>query len=92
MTKIYAPEGNVAIDPVVLAPLPERLAGLRLAILDNGKPNAAELMQSAAEALAEGHGIEWALYKKGSAATPCENELFGEICAGADLVLTGTAD
>ncbi len=91
--RIYSPEGGIGRPMRSLAASPEVLSGQRLAILDNGKPNAVVVMQRLAEKLVERAGVEFVgVFAKGSAATPCEPELLAEIQSRADLVLTGSAD
>ena len=91
--RIYSPAGGVGTPSRSLARSPEVLAGRRLAILDNGKPNAALVMQRWADRLVERAGVEFVgVFAKGSAATPCEPDLLAELQARADLVLTGSAD
>ena len=91
--RIYSPEGGIGRPMRSLAASPEVLSGRRLAILDNGKPNAVVVMQRLAEQLVERAGVEFVgVFAKGSAATPCEPELLAEIQSRADLVLTGSAD
>lgn len=91
--RILSPEGAVGTAAVELARSPDVLAGLRLAILDNGKPGAARLMTRAAEQLARRIGVEFVgLHRKRTAATPCDDALIDTLAEEADLVLTGTAD
>ena len=91
--RIYAPEGAVGRPARTRAASPDALGGLRLAILDNGKPNAAVVMQRMADQLVERARVGFAgIFQKGSAATPCEQALLAELSASADLVLTGSAD
>ncbi len=91
--RILSPEGNVGTRVVGLAPSPDVLAGRRIAVLDNGKPGAARLMTRVAEQLAARAGVDFVgVYRKRTAATPCEDGLIDEIAEEADLVLTGTAD
>ena len=91
--KIYAPDGNAALETQPPVPLPASLEGQRVAVLDNGKPGAAALMERAVATLADSQGVRAAgVFRKGSAATPCEPDLLEEILQAADLVLTGTAD
>jgi NADPH-dependent 2,4-dienoyl-CoA reductase/sulfur reductase-like enzyme len=92
-SRILSPEGSVGSRAVALAPAPDVLSGLRLVVLDNGKPGAARLMSHAAERIAERTGVELVgVRRKRTAATPCEDELIEAIRQEADLVLTGTAD
>jgi hypothetical protein len=46
---VYLPDSEPGPDIAHLAPSPASLAGLRIAVLDNGKPNAALVMARAAE-------------------------------------------
>ena len=93
MLKILSPEGAVGEPPGALAGSPAVLSGMRIAVLDNGKPGAALLLGTLAEQLAERSGASFTgIVKKGSAATPCEEDLLARLVERADLVLTGTAD
>ena len=49
---VYLPDSAPGPEPATLAPSPASLAGLRIAVLDNGKPNADVVMTAAAETLA----------------------------------------
>ena len=90
--RIVSPEGATAPPPLRLAPPIDDLAGRRIAVLDNGKPNARLLMTTIAERLAADTGAELALVTaKATAATPAEPEILQELRA-ADLVITGSAD
>src|SRR5947207_989491 len=96
---VYRPDGETGQAPAALAPSPGSLAGLRVAVLDNGKPNAAFVMTRLAESLAARAGAEVSVVlKKGprgesaNAAIPCEPVIYERIVAEADLVITGTAD
>jgi hypothetical protein len=91
--RILSPEGSVGVATTELAVSPDVLAGRRLAVLDNGKPGAARLMTRAAEQLVQRAGVELVgVYRKRTAATPCEGSLIDALAHEADLVLTGTAD
>ena len=91
--RILSPEGGVGSRAVDLAPAPRVLAGLRIALLDNGKPGAAQLLGYAADALAARARLTLAgIQRKKTAATPCEEVLLEEISQRADLVLTAVAD
>jgi hypothetical protein len=69
------------------------LAGRRIGVLDNGKPNAALLMTEMAERLAARTGATVALVTaKRTAAEAAPVELIASVADQADLVLTGSAD
>lgn len=91
--RILSPEGAVGAAAAPRAASPDVLAGRRLAVLDNAKPGAARLLSRAAEQLASRAGVAFVgVRRKGTAATPCEDELLEALAQEAELVLTGTAD
>jgi hypothetical protein len=99
MTLVYLPDSEPGPEMATLAASPGSLAGLRIAVLDNGKPNAATVMTRAAESLAARTGATVSLItKKGpqglsaNAAIPCAPDIFERLLAEADVVITGAAD
>ena len=97
--RIYRPDGDVDTTVTRLADSPASLAGRRIAVLDNGKPNASLIMTRLAEALAARTGATVNLVvKKGpggrsaNAAVPCAPDVFARVLAEADVVITGAAD
>jgi hypothetical protein len=94
--KIYEPDGRIGVPPSPRAPSPTVLSGLRVAVLDNGKPNARLLMTRAAETLAGRTGaVVELITDKGpghNAATACSDQVLDRITKEVDLVLTGSAD
>jgi Fe-S cluster biogenesis protein NfuA len=97
--RIYRPEGDAKDTPFALTVPLASLAGRRIAVLDNGKPNAAFVMTRAAQYLAERTGATLALLvKKGpggrsaNAAIPCAPDVFAQVLEAADIVITGAAD
>lgn len=93
---VYAPDGDVGPEPVVLAPVRPTLSGLRIGVLDNGKPQAGVLLRRVAEQLATQTGASVGLVTdKGlgaNAATPCSPAVFTRLVDACDVVLTGSAD
>lgn len=92
--RIYAPEGLADTTYVATARTPVfDLEGKRIGVLDNGKAGATHLLSHLARGLAERTGAEFAgVYKKQTAATPCEGDLIDRLAAEVQVVLTGTAD
>ncbi len=91
--RIYAPDGTVGTARRSLAASPSTLAGRRIAVLDNGKPGAAFILEELAGNLSRRTQSEFVgVFAKGSAATPCEDDLFQDLVGRADIILTGTAD
>ena len=67
------------------------LAGLRIGVLDNSKPNAAVLLETVAERLAaHAGGATIHRWTKPGASIPSAQ--IDEIVANADVLLTGSAD
>ena len=93
--RIYSPEGraDAALVPTARTPVFGGLAGRRIGVLDNGKAGAAHLLSHLARGVANRTGAEFAgVFKKQTAATPCETDLLDTFEREADLILTGTAD
>ncbi len=94
--QIYTPCGAVGKPSTALAASPPVLTGLRIGVLDNGKPNAGALMARAAQRVAERTGATVQLVTgKGpehNAATPCSDEVLERLTKEVDLVITGSAD
>lgn len=98
-TAIYRPDSVPGPEIIELARSPKSLAGLRIAVLDNGKPNAGVVMTRVAKTLAARVGAKVTLVtKKGprgesaNAAIPCDPDVFERVVEEADLVITGAAD
>jgi hypothetical protein len=97
--KVYLPDSEPGPEMSTLAASPTSLAGKRIAVLDNGKPNAGVVMKRAAETLAARTGAEVSLVtKKGpqglsaNAAIPVAPDIFERLLNEADVVITGAAD
>lgn len=90
--KIYRPDGQIAQPLHALAPARRVLAGARIGVLDNLKPNAGLLMTTVAAQLAERAGTGTPIVRTKNAAKPAPDEIIDELQREADLVLTGSAD
>jgi hypothetical protein len=94
--KIYAPDGTIGRPSLARATTPSVITGLRIGVLDNGKPNARLLMVRVAEQLAARTGASFSLVAgKGpghNAATACSDEVLDQLEKEVDLVITGSAD
>lgn len=92
MTRIIRPDGPVVDQAHHLAPARRVLAGARIGVLDNRKPNAGLLMGFVADRLAERAGGPAPIVLTKNAAQPAPQEVIDELVREADLVLTGSAD
>jgi len=96
---VYLPDSEPGPLSTSLAPSPLSLTGMRIAVLDNGKPNADVVMVRAAESLAARTGaVVSVITKKGplgqsaNAAVPLADDRLELLLAEADVVITGAAD
>lgn len=90
--KIHRPDGEVRQPVHTMSPARRVLAGARIGVLDNLKPNAGLLMVTVAEQLARRAGTEAPLVLTKNAAQPAPVEVIDQLGRDADLVLTGSAD
>lgn len=76
-----------------LAPRVGDLAGLRLGLLDNAKPNAALVLETiAAQLRAQHHVGEVTTYTKSYFGTPVEEDRAREIAENCEAVIAGVGD
>jgi hypothetical protein len=69
------------------------LAGVRIAVLDNTKPNAVQVMEEIARLLVAEHGARsYAVLRKLSASQGAGDEQLRAIAQSHDLVITGSGD
>src|ERR1700712_2203319 len=99
MTTVYLPDSEPRPEIEKLAASPGSLSGLRIGVLDNGKPNAGFVLAYAAQRLAADTGATVSLVsKKGpygmsaNAAIPMARDIFERLLDETDIVLTGLAD
>jgi hypothetical protein len=88
---ILTPTG--AADAQARTPAPRRagLAGCRIGVLDNSKPNADALLGRVAELIAERTaGVAVRVWRKPGSSRPATN--IEEVVASSDVVLTGSGD
>ena len=89
---IHRPDGDVATPPAQRAPSPTVLAGCRIGILDNRKPNADVLLEQLAMRLAERTGATVVHTATKNAAIPCGDQVLDLLAEEVDVILTGTAE
>lgn len=89
---IHTPEGGVGEIPAVGAASIPVLAGKKIGLLDNRKPNADIVLEHIAERLAARTGTKVVRRDSKNAAIPCEDQVLEGIAKEVEIVLTGTAD
>jgi hypothetical protein len=88
---LVSPTGVATVAVRRLATRRPSLAGCRIGVLDNSKPNADALLGRVAELLVErANAASIRTWRKPGASHPAANH--DEIAAVADVVLTGSAD
>jgi len=89
--KVLSPLGATSDSVKPLARRRPSLAGLRIGVLDNSKPNADVLLDRVAERVAErASGATIRRWTKPGASNPAL--MIEEIAGAADVVLTGSGD
>ncbi len=89
--EVLSPLGAAVVAVKPLARRGPGLAGCRIGVLDNSKPNADVLLGRVAELLlARAGAAEIRRWRKPGASRPAAN--LDEIAAGVDVLLTGSAD
>lgn len=85
---VYVPTGETDAAAKKLAGRPASLKGAHIAILDNGKEYADQVLEAIAEALKRDHGVaDVTFWRKGY---PAKGAPFlKEIAASCDAVITG---
>jgi len=91
---ILDPTGQSDVAPAArLAPRVRELAGLRLGLLDNAKPNAALVLETiAAQLRAQHHVGEVTTYTKSYFGTPVEENRDKKITQACEAVIAGLGD
>ena len=89
--RLYDPTAQARTAPATLAPRLESLAGKRVGILDNGKPNAGTLMLAVAKVLQERYGAGEIVKREKPIAGPPAPEIL-EALSECDFALVGSAD
>lgn len=89
---IHTPEGSVGASPITGAASIPVLAGTRIGLLDNRKPNADVVLERVAERLEARVGTRVVRRDDKNAAIPCEDQVLEGIAKEVEVVLTGTAD
>jgi hypothetical protein len=89
---VLRPDGAVVQPGHHLAPGRSVLAGARIGVLDNLKPNAGLLMTTVASQLAARAGSPAPIVVTKGAAGPAPDEHYARLRQEVDLVITGSAD
>ena len=90
--RVFRPDGVVGEQGHHVSPARRVLAGARIGVLDNMKPNAGLLMTYVAERLAERAGSSPPLVLSKNAAHPAPDHVLEQLREQVDLVITGSAD
>jgi hypothetical protein len=86
------PDGATLAAQYTLAPSRRTLAGARIGVLDNNKPNAGLLMRTVADTLAARASGPAPLVFGKNAALSAPEDVLSQLQKEVDLVITGSAD
>jgi hypothetical protein len=92
--KLLDPTGTTerAVD-TTLAPRPRSLRGLTAGLLENGKPNAAALLEQTGRELRDRYGIrDFKLFRKSYFGHPVEESLIQRILHSCDFAVAAIGD
>jgi hypothetical protein len=90
---VLNPIGPVRRTRQIGSPAVSDLAGLRIAVLDNTKPNAVEVMGRIGQLLVDDYGAaSCTVLRKLSSSQGASEQQFRAIADGYDLVITGSGD
>ncbi|HEY1831402.1 MAG TPA: UGSC family (seleno)protein [Acidimicrobiales bacterium] len=90
---ILVPTNEVEATGAELAPRPGSLTGLRLGVLDNGKPNSDRFLELLGGHLATGYGVEVStVLRKPAIGRLAPSEIVAELKSASDIILTGVGD
>lgn len=91
--KLYDPTSSGPERSLSRAPALIGLQGLSIGILENGKLNAAEMLNEIAVLFAERHGCAIkAVYSKSNASAPAAPEILAKAAREVDFLVTGLGD
>jgi hypothetical protein len=90
---ILSPSNDVEPNRADLAPRPASLSGLRVGILDNGKPNSDRLLELLGSNLVAAYGVDVAtVLRKPAIGRLAPSSIVDELIAVSDVVVTGVGD
>jgi hypothetical protein len=89
--RLYDPTAEARTVATTLAPRLQSLAGKRVGILDNGKPNAGTLMLAVAKVLQERYGVGEIVKREKPIAGPPAPEILAAL-SECDFALVGSAE
>lgn len=79
-------------EKIAYVPRPERLEGLRIAIIENTKKNAEVVMVRLAEKLKASYGMDVTLLMHKPQRDPLKDEQLKELKASVDIAISGVGD
>jgi hypothetical protein len=90
---ILSPSNDMEPKKADLAPRPPSLSGLRLGILDNGKPNSDRLLELLGYELVRAYGVEVATFlRKPAIGRLAPTSIVDELIGASNVVVTGVGD
>lgn len=90
--RVVDPTTSSVAKSVDLAQRPDRLEGLRLALLDNGKPYAEHFLDSVWKQLTDLYGVDKLYYQKSAPSVTFSQDEYGNIVDLCQVAITAIGD
>ena len=92
MHEILDPTIATARETIPYAPRPQRLAGLRVGLVENTKKNSEAVLRAVAEKLAAAHGMAAPVLVHKPQRAPLAESQVAELKGRVDFAITGVGD
>ncbi|MDA0655348.1 MAG: hypothetical protein O2912_02920 [Proteobacteria bacterium] len=79
-------------EHIAYAPRPQNLAGLRIGLIENTKPNAEAVLQKVAEKLKAAHGMSVDVLVHKHQRAPLKDDQLAELKGRTDFAIAGVGD
>jgi len=90
---VLDPVSKPKLTKININPRPTNIAGLRVAMVDNTKPNFAQFLDTIEELLVNKYQVASVTrYRKPGRTMPLDSQVIAEIKKGCDIAVTGLGD
>ena len=89
---ILDPVSKPKVTKISITPRPKNIVGLRVAMVDNTKPNFSIFLDRVEERLVSEHNVSVTRYRKPGRTQPLDPQIIAEIKKKCDIAITGLAD
>jgi len=91
--QLYSPMSTTPKRKALRAPALDKLEGMRIGVLENGKLNAEEMLNEFAQLFVQRHGcVVRTLASKSNASAPAPSNTLVKVAQEVDFLITGLGD